>query len=176
MQSACAGAGTEGCCGPGGSEASPACDVLRHGPLPTPTLPVRAVAFGARPSSQLRWNISRVSGCCAVLGHGDRSRLTMGRGTGGVCALHSSHGGRDGLRPFPKLAGWDKTLPRGFLGTLLSLFFEACSRSEPVNCKYIRQNPADSNLSYKLQIVGNYIFMLYSHCKTGCILVFICKL
>lgn len=83
-----------------------------------------------------------------------------GEGTGGVCALHSSHGGRDGLRPFPKLAGWDKTLPKGFLGMLLSLFFKACSRSEPVNCKYIRQNPADSNLSDKLQIVGNYIFML----------------
>ena len=52
---------------------------LRPGRLPTPNPPVRAVALSTWASSQLRWNISLVSGCCPVLGHEDWSRLTDGR-------------------------------------------------------------------------------------------------
>lgn len=65
----------------------------------------------------------------------------------------------------PLVLSQDETKPcpnvgKGFLGMSLYLSFKACSHQEPVIGTYIRQNPTDSNLSHKPQVVGDYVFTL----------------
>lgn len=71
-------------------------------------------------------------------------------GTGGVCLV-----GGTGYDLSPKLVGWDKTLPKRGQGMFLPLFFKACSCSELVSCKYIRQSRPTPTCHMNGEILGN---------------------